>query len=424
MAQKRKNENTPDTSAKRRKGELPVVKIDGITMAIQHSEMIASALRGKGILPAVPFVINKQTGEAFVQLKNKADQMKLLGLGSVSVNGLELKVKQLPPKSSKLYGLRDSFVWRNESQCFFEAATGLCFDPGQGIYLFWDSANQVYTRVQGDATKPPIGPPARPQPPIQQQFTIPQQAQVWTGATQQTSVQQVIIQPKTAQIPVPKETEKELKSIKVKLEIEKNASIFLRKHVNQISKEKNEAYKLVKDKDQVISKLSTENQRQKQVVKRLEKTPKISKSAAQESEMRKEVERLKELEKKHTEGKKQLQEALKQMREKEKAKDQEMRQLRATNASQVAEKENQIIQLKQLLNQAQKSTDAAAQAKIQMLESEKMKWKSTCDKLSNELTETKNELNKEQEKNIELSAKIEELENANEEARAPGPKVT
>merc|ERR1719320_2405629 len=223
MAQKRKNENTPDTSAKRRKGELPVVKIDGITMAIQHSEMIASALRGKGILPAVPFVINKQTGEAFVQLKNKADQMKLLGLGAIQVNGVELKAKQLPPKSAKLYGLRDSFVWRHESQCFFEAATGLCFDPSQGIYLFWDSANQVYTRVQGDATKPPIGPPSRPQPPIQQQYNVPQQAQGWTGqpqnqrvnnptpqhnqslinnhtATAQQPKPQIMIQPKTGQV--------------------------------------------------------------------------------------------------------------------------------------------------------------------------------------------------------------------------------
>jgi len=448
MAQKRKNEDTPDISAKRRKGELPVVKIDGITMAIQHPEVIASALRDKGFHPAVPFAINKQTGEAFVQLNAKADQIKLLGLGSIKVNGLELKVKKLPSKSSKLYGLRDSFVWRTESQCFFEAATGLCFDPGQGIYLFWDSANQVYTRVQGDATKSPIGLPASSQLPIQQQYSTAQQAQVWAGqsqhqqmintpqqhkqkvvnnhqaTTQQPKVHQMI-KPQCAQTKVSKETEKQFKSIKVKLEIEKNASNFLRKHVNQITKEKVEALKLVKDKDKLITKLSNENQRQKQVVKRLEQTPKVSKAAAQEKgEIQREVERLKDLEKKHAEGKKQLQEALKQMREKEKSKFHEITKERANNAKQAAEKDNQILHLKQLLDQAQKSTEAAAQAKIQMLESEKMKWKSTCDKLSNELTETKNELNKEQIKNSELMIKVRELEIVKEDIMAAGQQVT
>jgi len=119
MAQKRKNEDASNQSAKRRKGELPIVRIDGITMTIQHSEMIASALRVKGLHPAAPFQINRQRGEAFVLFKNKTDQMKLLGLGGIQVNGVELKAKQLPPKSAKLYGLRDSFVWRHESQCFF-----------------------------------------------------------------------------------------------------------------------------------------------------------------------------------------------------------------------------------------------------------------------------------------------------------------
>jgi hypothetical protein len=113
-----------------------------------------------------------------------------------------------------------------------------------------------------------------------------------------------------------------------------------------------------------------------------------------------------------------LQQALKQMREKETAKDQKMKQLRANNAKQLAEKENQILQLKQLLNQAQKSTDAAALAKIQMLESEKLKWKNTCDKLSKELTSTKNELNKEQGKNGDLITKIENLEKALKAAEA------
>jgi len=436
MAQKRKNEVAADQNVKRRKGELPVVQIDGITRAIQHPEMIASALRVKGLHPARPFQINRQKGEAFVLLKNKADQMKLLGLGSIRVNGIELKAKQLPPKSAKLFGLRDSFLWRHESQCFFEAATGLCFDPSQGIYLFWDSANQVYTRVQGDATKPPIGPPSRPQPPIQQQYNVPQQGQVWTGqpqhqqlinpipqhnqqlinnhqATAQQPKVQMMIQSQPAQIQATKEVENKLKSVKVKLEIEKNASNFLRKHVTKITKEKLEAQKLVKDKDKFISKLSSENQRHKQKMNRLEKSPKIKKGNVQEiGEMKKEVERLKALEKKHTEGKKQLQEALKQMREKEKAKDQTMKQLRANNAKQLADKENQILQLKQLLDQAQKSTDAAVLAKIQLLESEKMKWKNTCDKLSKELTITKNELNKEQEKNSELMGKIEKLEKA------------
>jgi len=450
MTQKRKNEDTAGTSAKRLKGGLPVVKIDGITMAIQHPEVIASALRVKGFHPAVPFAINKQTGEAFVQLNTEADQMKLLGFGSIKVNGLELKVKKLSSKSSKLYGLRDSFVWRTESQCFFEAATGLCFDPGQGIYLFWDSANQVYTRVQGEATKPPVGLPASPQPPAQQQYSTAQKAQAWTSqaqnqqmintsiqqqhnqklgknhlaSTQQPRVQQMI-KPKYTQTKVSKETEKQLKSIKVKLEIEKNASNFLRKHVNQITKEKIEALELVKDKDKLITKLSNENQRQKQVVKRLEQTPKISQAAAQETgEIKREVERLKDLEKKHAEGKKQLQEALKQMREKEKAKYQETREERANNAKKAAEKDNQILHLKQLLNQAQESTEAAAQAKIQMLESEKIKWKITCDKLSNELMEIKNELNKEQMKNSELMIQVREFEKTKKEVMTAGPQVT
>merc|ERR1719193_2046477 len=108
--------------------------------------------------------------------------------------GSTLNQKKLSPKSGKLYGLRESFVWRTESQCFFEAATGLCFDPSQGIYLFWDSANQVYTRVQGDATKPPIGPPSTPQPPIQQQYNVPQQAQGWTGQPQNQRVKNTISQ--------------------------------------------------------------------------------------------------------------------------------------------------------------------------------------------------------------------------------------
>jgi len=432
MAQKRKNENASNQNVKRRKGELPVVKIEGITMAIQHPEMIASALRVKGLHPAVPFQINRQRGEAFVQLKNKADQMKLLGLGAVRVNGVELKAKQLPPKSAKLYGLRDSFVWRHESQCFFEAPTGLCFDPSQGIYLFWDSANQVYTRVQGDATKPPIGPPSTPQPPIQQQYNVPHQAQGWTGQPQNQRLNNSIPQHNkslinnhmaTAQQPKPgqdqdsKEAEKKLKSIKVKLEIEKNASSFLRKHVNKIKKEQLEAQKLLNDKDKFLSKLSAENQRQKQAVKRLGKTP-TKNTVLEIGEMKKEIERLKGLEKKHSEGKKQLQQALKQMREKEQAKDQKMKQLRANNAKQLAEKENQILQLKQLLNQAQKSTEAAALAKIQMLESEKLKWKNTCDKLSKELTSTKNELNKEQGKNSDLITKIEKLEKALKAAKA------
>jgi len=334
------------------------------------------------------------------------------------------------------------------ASAFFEAATGLCFDPSQGIYLFWDSANQVYTRVQGDATKPPIGPPSRPQPPIQQQYNVPQQGQVWTGQPQQQRVNntipqqnqrminnhqataqqpkvQVMIQPQPAQTQASKQTEKKLQAVKVKLEIEKNASSFLRKHVNKIKKEKLEAQNLVNEKDKFISKLSTENQRQKQAMKKLEKAPKIKNSNALEiGEMKKEVERLKGLEKKHTEGKKQLQEALKQMREKETAKDQKMKQLRANNAKQLAQKDNQILQLKQLLDQAQKSTEAAAQAKIQLLESEKIKWKNTCDKLSKELMRTKNELNKEQEKNSDLISKIEKLETEIKIAAEAVPKVS
>jgi len=447
MAQKRKNDDASTQSAKRRKGELPIVKIDGITMAIQHSELIASALRGKGLHPVAPFQINRQRGEAFVLLKNKADQLKLLGLGEIRVNGVDLKPKKLSPKSGKLYGLRESFVWRTESQCFFEAATGLCFDPSQGIYLFWDSANQVYTRVQGDATKPPIGPPSRPQPPIQQQYSVTQQAQVWTGQAQlprgnntipqqnqsminnhQATVPQAkveTIQSQPAQNQASKDTEKKLQSVKVKLEIEKNASNFLRKHVNKITKEKLEAQNLVNEKDKYISKLSTENQRHLQELKKREKTPKTKNSNSLEiSEMKKEVERLKGLEKKHSEGRKQLQEALKQMREKETANDQKMKQLKANNTTILAEKESQILQLKQLLDQAQKSTEAAAQAKIQMLESEKLKWKNTCDKLSKELTSTKNELNKEQEKNSELISKIENLEREIKIAAEAVPKVS
>jgi len=323
----------------------------------------------------------------------------------------------------------------------------LCFDPSQGIYLFWDSANQVYTRVQGDATKPPIGPPSRPQPPIQQQYSVTQQAQVWTGQAQlprgnntipqqnqslinnhQATVPQAkveTIQSQPAQNQASKDTEKKLQSVKVKLEIEKNASNFLRKHVNKITKEKLEAQNLVSEKDKYISKLSTENQRHKQALKKLEKTPKIKNSNSLEfSEMKKEVERLKGLEKKHSEGRKQLQEALKQMREKETAKDQKMKQLKANNTTILAEKESQILQLKQLLDQAQKSTEAAAQAKIQMLESEKLKWKNTCDKLSKELTSTKNELNKEQEKNSELISKIENLEREIKIAAEAVPKVS
>merc|ERR1712087_525257 len=95
-----------------------------------------------------------------------------------------------------------------------------------------------------------------------------------------------------------------------------------------------------------------------------------------------------------------------------------------SNSKKLAEKENQILQLKHLLNQAQKSTEAAAQAKIQMLESEKMKWKNTCDKLSKELTSTKNELNKEQEKNSDLISKIEKLESEKKIASEVASKVS
>jgi len=433
MAQKRKNEDASNQTVKRRKGELPLVQIEGITIAINHPEKIASAIRAKGVHPAAPFQIDRQRGEAFILLKNKADQMKLLGLGEIRVNGIDLKAKQLSPKSGKLYGLRNSFVWRHESQCFFEAATGLCFDPSQGIYLFWDSANQVYTRVQGDATKPPIGPPSRPQPPIQQQYNAPQSGQTWTGQPQNQRVKNTISQQNqrinnhqaNTQTQASKETEKKLQSVKVKLEIEKNASNFLRKHVNKITNEKLEAQKLVSEKDKFISQLSTENQRQKLAMKKLEKTPKTNVTNNLEiGEMKKEVERLKGLEKKHSEGRKQLQEALKQMREKETAKDQKMKQLKVSNSKKLAEKENQILQLKHLLNQAQKSTEAAAQAKIQMLESEKMKWKNTCDKLSKELTSAKNELNKEQEKNIDLISKIEKLETEKKIASEAASKVS
>jgi len=399
--------------------------------------MISSALRVKGLHPAVPFQINRQTGEAFVLLKNKADQMKLLGLGVINVNGVQLKVKQLPPKSGKLWGLRDSFVWRRESQCFFEAATGLCFDPSQGIYLFWDSANQVYTRVQGDATKAPIGPPSRPQPPIQQQYNVPQQAEVWTGQPRQQQVNnsnpqhsqrrvnnhqargQQLTQPQQAQSEESKETEEKLQSVKVKMEIEKNTSNFIRNHVKKIEREKLDVKKLVNNKNNFISKLSVENQRQLQTVKK--ENNKMT--ALEMVEMKKEVERLKVLEKKHAEGKKELQEALKKMREEEQMKDQKMKQLRANNAKQLAEKENKILHLKQLLNQAQKSAGAAAQAKIQMLESEKTKWKTTCDKLSRQLTNTKNDLNNERGKNSDLLSKIEKLKKEIKIAKEAAPKL-
>jgi len=398
MAQKRKNEDKSKQSAKRHKGELPVCQIDGITMAIPNQEMIDSALRSKGFNPAVPFQINRQTGQAFVQLSSKEELTKLIAQSTLLVNGVVLKIKQLARTSAKLYGLRDSFVWRNESLCFFEAGTGLCFDPGQGIYLYWDSVNQVYTRVPGDGSVPPKVPLAGVRiRAAQQQFGVVQQAQM---LGQQAPIQ------------TSKPFAEELKSTQVKLEIEKNASNFLRVQFNKIKQEKEEAQKLLKEKDQIISNLTAENKQEKAKVMKLELQPKTTAESMNKAGKgtEKELDKLRKLVSKLTETKKKLQEELQKVKAKVKSKEKEQQQLLAKKTKMIAVKDKEIKRLNKLLAE-DKSDDDETQGKIKLLEADLIKWKSNCNKLKNEAAAAKKELSKESSKTKVVLPKIPDLEN-------------
>jgi len=422
MAQKRKNEDITEKTAKRHKGELPVCQIDGITMAIPHEELIASALRVKGFQPAVPFQINRQTGQAFVQLKSMDTLKKIIAQKTIRVSGVDLEVKQLPPRSNKLYGLRDSFVWRNESLCFFEASTGLCYDPGQGIYLYWDSVNQVYTRVPGDGTKPPSGPPAGVQrPAAQQQYGVPWQAG-WAGQPQHQQLLSNgnIAQPKQQQLTnnqqnsltqqpsnshaskQPQSTSSaELGSIKVKLEIEKNASNFLRKQFNKIKQERDEAQKLLKEKDQVIAMLSSENKKQREELKNMEAGVKKKADSLFNDEMKEEIERLRESEDNHIKEKSHLQEELAKMNEKVKVKEEEWKQLVARKG--IKSSKEQMTELKNLIGDGHKiSKIEDKETTIKKLKSEFLELQAKNDELVKELSAQKGMSNITENNKVEL----------------------
>jgi len=214
----------------------------------------------------------------------------------------------------------------------------------------------------------------------------------------------------------------ELGSVKIKLEIEKNASNFLRKQFNKIKQENKEAQELLQKKDNLISTLSSENIQQKGKLKKLEGASRKNVESKVNEEMKEEVERLRESEKMHIHEKTKLKEKIQKLNEKVKAKEEEWKHLVAIKSTKAASNKHKTTELKKLMEEGKKVAKAKDQnAKIKSLESESLKLKDKCDdlqdkcdKLSDELNEAQNELS---DKTKVFGAKKAEL------GRTNGPEV-